>query len=130
MKNNSRRGRALSAALTIALSLGAGSAAALAQGQDFYVYQLNSSVRDLNKVIDRINDAKIAMKSEKDFARGCATLNGLIQDLKEAQLIAEKMADYAARADDMDAHRSAVDQHNAYLEERHFWEGEHSRICG
>jgi hypothetical protein len=102
---------------------------AAAQGRDFYVFQYNSTIRDFNKAIDRVNEAKTDMKTERDFARGCALLNGLISDLKEAQILSEKLADYAYRIENDEGHRAAVDQHNALLEERHYWESERNRIC-
>lgn len=102
---------------------------AVAQGRDFYVFQYNSTIRDFNKAIDRVNEAKTDMKTERDFARGCALLDGLISDLKEAQILSEKLADYAYRIENDEGHRAAVDQHNALLEERHYWESERSRMC-
>ncbi len=80
-------------------------------------------------MVDRINDLKTGMKTEHDFARGCSMLSSLIYNLEQAQLLTERLADYAYKMDEMDNHRHAVDQHNAYLEERHFWEGERSRMC-
>jgi hypothetical protein len=128
MKKITVRAAALSAALSAILSLGT-PALAFAQGQDFYIMQYNSTVRDLNKVIDRINTLKTDMKTEKDFTRGCSMLGSLAYELSQAQILTENMADYAWRAGDDNGHRLAVDQHNAYLEERHYWEGERSRIC-
>jgi hypothetical protein len=55
-------------------------------------------------------------------------MNELISELAEAQILAEKLADYANQLGEADDHRQAVDLHNAYLEERHHWEGERNRI--
>lgn len=111
-----------------ALSLGA-AMPVTAQNRDFYRMQYNSTVTDFNKLVDRINELKTGIKAEHDFARGCSMLGSLISYMADAQILTEKLADYAYRLDDMDNHRQAVDQHNAYLEERHFWEGERSRLC-
>lgn len=102
---------------------------AAAQGRDFYRYQYNSSVTEFNKVVDRVNELKTDIKSERDFTRGCAMLGSLISYLADAQILAEKLADYANQLGDDDGHRHAVDVHNAYLEERHHWESERSRMC-
>lgn len=103
--------------------------AAVAQGRDFYLMQYNSTVRDMNKVVDRINSLKTDIKTEKDFTRGCSMLASLISDMKEAQILTEGLAGYAYQIDDMENHRAAVDQHNAYLEERRFWEEQRDRMC-
>ena len=102
---------------------------ATAQGRDFYRYQYNSTIMEFNKVVDRVNELKTDMKSEQDFTRGCAMLGSLISYLADAQILAEKLADYANQLDDADGHRHAVDLHNAYLEERHHWESERGRMC-
>ncbi len=102
---------------------------AAAQGRDFYRYQYNSTIMEFNKVVDRVNELKTDMKSEQDFTRGCAMLGSLISYLADAQILAEKLADYANQLDDADGHRHAVDLHNAYLEERHHWESERGRMC-
>ncbi len=102
---------------------------AASQGQGFYLQQYNSTVTDLNRVIDRINTLKEDIKTERDFARGCSMLGVLISSLADAQVLSEKLADYAYRLDDMDNHRHAVDQHNAFLQERHDWESERHRLC-
>ena len=100
-----------------------------AQGRDFYRYQFNSTIMEFNKVVDRVNSLKIDMKSERDFTRGCAMMGSLISYLADAQVLAEKLAEYANQLGDTDGHRHAVDLHNAYLEERHHWENERSRMC-
>jgi hypothetical protein len=102
---------------------------AVAQGRSFYLMQYNSTVTEMNKVVDRINSLKIDIKTEKDFTRGCSMLGSLISDMKEAQILTERLADYAYQLDDMDGHRQAVDRHNAYLEERHYWEEQRDRMC-
>jgi hypothetical protein len=103
--------------------------AAVAQGRDFYLMQYNSTVRDMNKLVDRINALKTDIRTEKDFTRGCSMLADLIYEMKQAQILSEKLADYAYQIDDMESHRNAVDQHNAYLEERRFWEEQRDRMC-
>ena len=100
-----------------------------AQGREFYVMQYNSSIMEFNKAVGRINALKTEMNSERDFTRGCSMMNELISELAEAQILAEKLADYANQLGEADDHRQAVDLHNAYLEERHHWEGERNRIC-
>lgn len=102
---------------------------AAAQGRDFYRYQFNSTVMEFNKVVDRVNSLKTDMNNERDFARGCAMMGSLISYLADAQILAEKLAEYANQLGDTDGHRQAVDLHNAYLEERHHWENQHSRMC-
>lgn len=102
---------------------------AAAQGRDFYRYQYNSTIMEFNKVVDRVNELKTDMKSEQDFTRGCAMLGSLISYLADAQILAEKLADYANQLDDADGHRHAIDLHNSYLEERHHWESERGRMC-
>lgn len=115
-------------ALLVCIALGLPQMAA-AQGRDFYRYQYNSTIMEFNKVVDRVNELKTDMKSEQDFTRGCAMLGSLISYLADAQILAEKLADYANQLDDADGHRHAVDLHNAYLEERHHWESERGRMC-
>lgn len=122
-------GKSILRAFALGLAMLCAVAPAAAQNEDFYRMQFNSTVTEFNKVVDRINELKTDMKSEHDFARGCSLLGSLISYMADAQILSEKLADYAYRIDDMDGHRRAVDQHNAYLEERHFWEGERSRLC-
>lgn len=102
---------------------------AVAQGGDFYRYQYNSTIMEFNKVVDSVNSLKRDMNSERDFTRGCAMMGSLISYLADAQVLAEKLADYANQLGDVDGHRAAVDMHNAYLEERHYWEKERGRLC-
>ena len=102
---------------------------AVAQGQDFYRYQYNSTIMEFNKVVDRVNSLKTDMNNERDFTRGCAMMGSLISYLADAQILAEKLAEYANQLGDADGHRQAVDLHNAYLEERHHWENQRSRMC-
>ena len=122
-------GKSILRAFALGLAMFCAVAPAAAQNEDFYRMQFNSTVTEFNKVVDRINELKTDMKTEHDFARGCSLLSSLISYMADAQILSEKLADYAYRIDDMEGHRLAVDQHNAYLEERHFWEGERSRLC-
>ena len=61
--------------------------AAVAQGRSFYLMQYNSTVTEMNRVVDRINSLKTDIKTEKDFTRGCSMLGSLISDMKEAQIL-------------------------------------------
>lgn len=102
---------------------------AVAQGRSFYLMQYNSTVTEMNKVVDQINELKTDIKTEKDFTRGCSMLDSLISYMKDAQILTERLANYAYQIDDMDGHRQAVDRHNAYLEERQYWQEQRERMC-
>lgn len=101
------------AALALAVPL-----AAAAQGQSFYRQQLTFALRDLDTITREINSLQDQLQGVSDHAQGCRLLKAKIYELKRGQVQAEKVADYAAQLGEDEVHRAAVDQHNAFLENR------------
>ena len=109
-------------ALALALPL-----PAVAQGADFYRQQLTFALRDLDKITYAINDLQDRLKGVSDRETGCRLLKSKVYELQRGQVQAEKVANYAAQLGEDEVHRAAVDQHNAFLENRRLSEQDLAR---
>lgn len=96
---------------------------ARAQGRQFWIMQFNTTKVDLNKAIDRAADLRNQLRSVGDNATGCRLSRSLRSTLSDIQIHSEKIANAAGQLGDDEAHRAAVDLHNAALEERKRMEG-------
>lgn len=114
MKTGARTITAGLAGLVLALA----AQPALAQGRQFWIMQFNSTKVDLNKAIDRAAELRNQLRSVDDNATGCRLSRSLRSTLSDIQIHAEKIANAAGQLGDDEAHRAAVDLHNAALEER------------
>ena len=110
------------AALALALPL-----PATAQGAGFYRQQLTFALRDLDKITYEINDLQDRLQGVTDRETGCRLLKSKVYELQRGQVQAEKVANYAAQLGEDEVHRAAVDQHNAFLENRRLSEQDLAR---
>ena len=102
-----------------------------AQGVSFYRQQLTSAVRELDKITMEINSLQDQLHGVTSREQGCRLLKSKIYELQRGQLQAEKVAGYAAQLGEDELHRAAVDQHNAFLENRKLSEQDAARnSCG
>ncbi|MFM5917317.1 MAG: hypothetical protein ACKOOL_07275 [Novosphingobium sp.] len=85
--------------------------------------QLRSAHADVNRSVERVEDLHQQLRQVGDNATGCRLSRSLRGSLSDLQIHAEKLAGIYAQLGNDDAHRSAVDMHNAALEERHRLEG-------
>lgn len=104
---------------------------AAAQGAAFYRQQLASALRDLDKISYELNSLQDQLHGVTDRAQGCRLLKSKVYELQRGQVQAEKVAGYAAQLGEDELHRAAVDQHNAFLENRRMSEQDLARNnCG
>ena len=118
----------MKSALVALVLLGFTASAALAAG-DYPAQRYGEANQQLNQVMDRIEDINAQLRNPPDQASGCASLSSLIEGLREAQVLAEIMAEAAYQADNMDAHRRSVDAHNQFLSDRHRAEDGYRSLC-
>ena len=102
---------------------------AAAQADNFTKMQFNWAQQEFNRIVDRVRSLSDELNGRLEKEKGCNLLSQLISTLANGQIELEKIANAAHQLGYDDAHRDAVDRHNAYLEERKRREAQHARMC-
>lgn len=91
---------------------------ALAQNRQFWLNERRSVMANLNRAAARVDELHVQLRSVGDNATGCRLSRSLRSALMDMQVSAEKVANIDAQLGNDEAHRAAVDIHNAALAER------------